>query len=143
MTTGKKLAIGGAIVVGLTALMAYRGASATWQYYLTADECAAGKASLIGRRIRASGRVAANSLVVEKNRTRATFTLEGDKSLLKVVCAGLLPDNLKDGMAVLVEGHIDEAGLFHGEKVMTRCASKYESRLPAGPPVKETTEARR
>jgi cytochrome c-type biogenesis protein CcmE len=142
MTTGRKLAIGGAIVVGLTALMAYRGASATWQYYLTADECAAGKASLVGRRVRASGRIAAHSLVVEKDRMHAAFTLEGDKSQLKVICAGPLPDNLADGIAVLVEGRIDDAGIFHGDKVLTRCASKYESRLPTGPPVQETAEDR-
>lgn len=41
MTTGKKMAIGGAIVASATIFMAYRGASASWQYYLTADECVA------------------------------------------------------------------------------------------------------
>ena len=46
MTTGRKLVIGGVIVAGLTAYMAYRGASASWQYYLTADECLAESASL-------------------------------------------------------------------------------------------------
>ena len=39
MTTGRKLVIGGLIVAGVTAYMAYRGASASWQYYLTVDEC--------------------------------------------------------------------------------------------------------
>ena len=142
MTTGRKLVIGGVIVAGVTAFMAYRGASATWQYYLTADECVAGKASLVGRRVRASGRVAANSLVVEKNRRQATFMLEGDKSQLKVVCAGPLPDNLAQGMAVLVEGRMDNAGVFQGDKMMTRCASKYESRLPANRPLSFRERAR-
>ena len=62
MTTGRKLAIGGAIVAGLTAYMAYRGASASWQYYLTADECVAAGASLVGHRVRVSGRIAAGTL---------------------------------------------------------------------------------
>ena len=32
---------------------------------------------------------------------------------------------------MLVEGRLDDGGLLHGEKVLTRCAGKYESRLPA------------
>jgi cytochrome c-type biogenesis protein CcmE len=39
-----------------------------------------------------------------------------------------LPDNLANGIAVLVEGRLDDAGLLHGEKVLTRCTSKYQSR---------------
>ena len=40
-----------------------------------------------------------------------------------------------DGIAVLVEGRLDSAGLLHGERVLTRCASKYQSRgLDKGAP---------
>jgi cytochrome c-type biogenesis protein CcmE len=131
MTTGKKLVIGGVIVAGLTAYMAYRGASASWQYYLTTDECVAERASLVGRRLRVSGRIAAGTLAVERDRTRASFALEGDKTNLKTDCSGPLPDNLAEGIAVLVEGRLDDGGVLRGEKVMTRCASKYQSRVPA------------
>ncbi len=131
MRTGKKMLIGGAMVAGLTAYMAYRGASASWQYYLTADECRAESASLMGRRLRVSGRIAAGTLAVDRDRSRASFALEANGANLKVVCSGALPDNLAEGIAVLVEGRLDAAGLLHGDKVLTRCASKYESRLPA------------
>ena len=131
MTTDRKLVLGGVIVAGLTAYMAYRGASASWQYYLTADECLAESASLVGHRLRVSGRIAAGSLVVEHDRTRATFVLEGDTAKVNTDCSGPLPDNLSEGISVLVEGRLDESGLLHGEKVLTRCASKYQSRLPA------------
>jgi cytochrome c-type biogenesis protein CcmE len=129
MTTGRKLMMGGAIVAGLTAYMAYRGASASWQYYLTADECLAQSASLAGRRLRISGRVVAGTLAVDNDRMRTSFSLEGGTAELKVVCRGPLPDNLAEGMAVLVEGRLDDAGLLHGDKVLTRCAGKYQSRL--------------
>ncbi len=130
MTAGKKMVIGGFLAAGLTAYMAYRGASASWQYYLTADECLAESASLVGHRLRVSGRIAAGTLAMDKNRTQASFTLEGTRTSLKVVCQGPLPDHLAAGIAVLVEGRIDEAGLLHGQKVLTRCASKYQSRQP-------------
>ena len=78
MTTGKKMAIGGVVVAGLTAYMAYRGASASWQYYLTADECLAESASLAGHRLRVSGRIAAGTLALDRDRSRASFALEAD-----------------------------------------------------------------
>jgi cytochrome c-type biogenesis protein CcmE len=131
MTTGRKLAIGGVVVAALTAWMAYRGVSASWQYYLTADECLAEGASLVGHRLRVSGRIAASTLAVDAERTRASFALEGDGANLKVVCPVPLPDNLAEGMAVLVEGRLDESGLLHGQKVLTRCASKYQSHQSA------------
>jgi cytochrome c-type biogenesis protein CcmE len=130
MTTGKKLIIGGVIVASLTGYMAYRGASASWQYYLTVDECLAESTSLVGHRLRVSGRIAADTLTVDKSHTRASFALVGEGTKLSVVCSGPLPDNLAEGIAVLVEGRLDDAGLLHGGKVLTRCASKYQSRQP-------------
>jgi cytochrome c-type biogenesis protein CcmE len=130
MTTGRKLVIGGVLIAALTAYMAYRGASASWQYYLTADQCQAESESLVGHRLRVSGRIASGTLVVARDRRQASFTLEGDKTKLKVDCSGLLPDNLAEGVAVLVEGRMENGGVLRGEKVLTRCASKYESRQP-------------
>lgn len=129
MTTGRKLVIGGVLIAGLTAYMAYRGASASWQYYLTADQCLAESGSLVGHRLRVSGRIVSGTLVVARDRRKASFTLEGDSAKLKVDCTGSLPDNLAEGIAVLVEGRMD-CGVLQGEKVLTRCASKYQSRQP-------------
>jgi len=56
--------------------------------------------------------------------------LEGDEAKLKVACSGSMPDNLAEGIAVLIEGRMDKGGVLQGEKVLTRCASKYESRQP-------------
>lgn len=141
MTTGRKLVMGGVLIASLSGYMAYRGASASWQYYLNADECLTESASLGGRRLRVSGRIAAGTLTIDRDRTRASFALEADGAELKVICSGPLPDNLADGMAVLVEGRLDDGGLLRGEKVLTRCASKYESRLPAaGAPPKPRSE---
>ena len=75
---------------------------------------------------------------MENDRRRASFTLAGEKegANLKVDCRGPLPDNLAEGIAVLVEGRIDDGGVLHGEKVLTRCDGKYE--LAKGESVKGT-----
>ncbi len=140
-TTGRKLVIGGLVLAGVTAYMAYLGASASWQYYLTVDECLADAESLVGQRVRVSGKVAAESLHVAANRKEADFLLPGAKGNLHVICAGPLPDNLAENTDVVVEGHLEETGFFRADKVLTRCASKYESQ--GSPATAESTATTR
>ncbi len=131
MSTGRKLVMGGILIGGLIAYTAYRGASASWQYYLTADECLSQGKSLVGHRLRVSGQIAPGTLAIDHTRTRASFALAAEGGNLKVVCSGPLPANLAEGIAVLVEGRLDDAGHLQAEQVLTRCASKYESRASA------------
>ena len=131
MTTGIKLAIAGVIVAGVTGYMAYLGAAATWQYYVTVDECLTNASSLGRDRIRVNGKVVSQSLQVAADRTQATFQLAGTAGRLHVTCQGPLPDNLKEDIHVVVEGRLNESGALQGDRVMTRCASKYQSQQPA------------
>jgi len=126
MKTDKKLAVGAAMIAGTTAYMAYVGASTSWHYYLTADDCRANAENLIGSRLRVSGRVAAGSLTIARDRSRASLALEAGSGRLPVVCVGPLPDNLTEDIDVLVEGRLDRQGVLQGTKLLTRCASKYE-----------------
>jgi cytochrome c-type biogenesis protein CcmE len=127
LTPGRKLAIGGVFVAGVTAYMAYVGASTSWQYYLTTDECLANAQTLQDVRLRVSGKVAPGTLEMAGNRKRGSFSLEGADGHLRVVCSCTLPDNLAEGASVVVEGRLDKSGVLQGHKVLTRCASKYES----------------
>ena len=127
MTAGTRLALGGIVVVAATAYMAYVGASDSWKYYLTVDECVAGAGQFMGQRVRVSGQVAADTLQIADDRSQADFSLAGSQGEVQVVCRGLLPDNLAEGCEVVVEGRLEPSGLLRGDKVLTRCASKYES----------------
>ena len=127
LTPGRKLAVGGIFVAGVTAYMAYVGASTSWQYYLTADECLANPEAAQGVRLRVSGKVAAGTLEMAENRKRVSFSLEGTDGHLPVICSCTPPDNLAEGANVVVEGRLDESGVLQGHKLLTRCASKYES----------------
>lgn len=50
---------------------------------------------------------------------------ENDVSL-SVFHQGIKPDNFSDDVIVLVEGFINEKGVFEAEKVQTKCPTKYE-----------------
>ena len=107
--------------------MAYLGTTASWQYYLTVDECLSDASELATQRMRVNGKVAVGSLQITPDRQRATFQLCGTNSKLPVNCTGPLPDNLAEDMEVVVEGRLDETGRLQGDQVLTRCASKYET----------------
>ena len=132
MSPSVKLLLGASIVVGVTSYMAYVGASASWQYYVTADECLARARHLEGHRVRVSGGVAAGSLQVAGDRSQARFRLQGATGLLEVVCTGPLPDNLAENAEVVVEGRLEPGAQLRGDKLLTRCASKYEPEESGG-----------
>ena len=143
MSSGKKLAVATLLVVAATVYMAYLGASSSWQYYLTADECLAEAADLAGSRLRVSGRVAPGSLVISPRRDRAEFVLAAYDGGLPVICGGILPDNLAENIDVVVEGRLEAGTRLRGDKVLTRCASKYESKTEETGSTPAETLARR
>ena len=129
MSTGKKLLIAGLVVAGTTAYMAYLGASSSWQYYMTVKECVENAPRVAGQRIRVSGTIVPGSLVIAPDRQEARFLLSAEGSSLPVVCTGPLPDDLSPtkSMEVMVEGRLESSCQLHGDKLITRCASKYSA----------------
>jgi cytochrome c-type biogenesis protein CcmE len=133
-TPERRLALAAAAIAATTGALALAGGLASWQYYLTVAECRAGGPALVGKRLRVSGTVAAGSLAIEPGRRAATFRLEDPAGGLPVRSEGTtLPDNLAEGVPVVVEGRLDPSGAsFRAEQVLTRCASKYESAAGTG-----------
>ncbi len=129
MSTGKKLAIAGLVIAGATAYMAYLGASSSWQYYMTVKECVENAPQVAGRRIRVSGTIVPGSLLITPDRQEARFSLSEEGSKLPVVCTGPLPDDLSPtkAMEVVVEGRMEGSCTLHGDKLITKCASKYSA----------------
>ena len=129
MSTGKKLVIAGLVIAGVTAYMAYLGASASWRYYMTVQECVENATQVAGQRIRVSGTILPGSLVIAPDRQEARFALGEAGSSLPVVCKGPLPDDLSPAknMDVVVEGHLEGSCTLKGDKLITKCASKYSA----------------
>jgi cytochrome c-type biogenesis protein CcmE len=130
ITTGRKLAIAGLVVAAASAYMAYLGASSSWQYYMTVKECVENAAKVGGQRIRVSGTIVPGTLVISPDRQEARFALSEEGSNVAVVCKGNLPDDLSPTktMEVVVEGRMGESCTLEGDKLITRCASKYSSK---------------
>ena len=125
MSPGLKLTAGALLLAAAIGYLAFLGAASSWQYYLSVDEAVADATNIEGKRIRVSGRVAVGSLTIVDDRRQATFDLAGTLHTLHATCRCTLPDNLAEGIDVVVEGTI-QADEIHGDKVITRCASKYQ-----------------
>lgn len=141
MTTVGKLGIGALVIACATGYMAYLGAASSWQYYLTVDECIRDAESLSTDRVRVSGKVAAGSLRIAADRSRADLALAGSDADLAIAFTGSVPDNLAEGMDVVAEGQLDPAGVLQSDKLLTRCASKYESKKPSTSPGENAAES--
>lgn len=125
MSPGLKLTVGAVLVAAAIGYLAFLGAASSWQYYVSVDEAMADAPHLLGTQIRVSGRVTPGSLAIVDDRRQATFELAGQQHSMHVTCRCLLPDNLAEDIDVVVEGTLQADG-FHGDKVITRCASKYQ-----------------
>jgi len=132
MVSSRKLAVLAAVFVAVVVYVAYLGASSSWQYYLTTEECLARGPALVNSRVRVSGRVAPGSLKFAPDRFHGTFALEADSARLLVSCNRWLPDQVAEGKDVVVEGRVVAAGSLEADRVITRCATKYQSRGPQG-----------
>jgi cytochrome c-type biogenesis protein CcmE len=128
MTTGRKLAVASMLVAGAIVYLTYLGAAESWQYYLTVDECLKDVSLHGGTCFRVNGKVAGGSLHIDSHRHQADFILQGVEGSLAVTCIGPIPDNLEENMDVVVEGRLENKTEFRADKVLTRCASKYQSK---------------
>lgn len=85
--------------------------------------------------VRLGGRVAEGEI---RYQTAPSFLLEftvhdiptGEKTL-PVIYRGVMPDTLKAGRDVILEGEFDGAA-FRADTLLTQCPSKYEPPLPGG-----------
>ncbi|HEY8154986.1 MAG TPA: cytochrome c maturation protein CcmE [Myxococcota bacterium] len=139
MSKGVQIA-GGATLVAL--LLGWYAASnleagASFAYFKTLSEFQAAQPELIGHHARVHGYVALGSIQRDVAAKQVRFHVQGEPphaggapgQPLEVVFGSLeTPDLFKDGAEVVVEGRLSEAGdVFHADKVMAKCPSKFES----------------
>ena len=79
------------------------------------------------------------TLRVAADRRSATFQLVGQGKNLAVTSSCFVPDNLAEEREVVVEGRLENRERLRADKLITRCASKYESR-PAAEAVANSPE---
>jgi cytochrome c-type biogenesis protein CcmE len=119
------VAIGAAV---LYLVLANTGTTA--EYYMTIKELRA-CTSCSARAVRVAGVVAPGSIVRHAQPLAVHFTMTDSAQSMPVVYSGVVPDIFQPGVQVVVEGHLDSAGVFQASNLLTKCPSKFQSATPA------------
>lgn len=121
-----KLIVGGLIVTAAVSFLAFAGVRDGWVYYVPVDEFVADE-SLQGSRVRLHGTVGQEDFEASSALLSARFDLLGEKAELRVEYTGVIPDLFQADRDVVVEGRLDDSGVFQADILLTKCASKYEA----------------
>ncbi len=125
MLRRKKFIFVGLIVIVALGYLGFVGFQSAATYYYTVSELMEQESPAYGQTIRVNGRVAPGSVEQEPGSLTMRFTIsEGDQSL-PVIHQGVVPDAFKVGNEVVVEGYIDQDGIFQSNNIMAKCPSKY------------------
>jgi cytochrome c-type biogenesis protein CcmE len=139
-----KLGLAGITLASAVTYLAVKGLQGGLQYDVGVDQYMA-QADLHGKRARIAGTVSEENLKTEKDGLGAEFYVLGQSQKLRVAYKGTIPDQFKAGCALVVEGKQDSTGVFQADKMLTKCASKYEERvneatMPSTKPSSTATE---
>jgi len=77
-------------------------------------------------RARVHGVVCPDGVEIDRAELRASFVLVGTTGRLSVDYRGPVPDLFQSGREVVIEGAMNERGVFEADVLMTKCSSKYE-----------------
>ncbi|HJX13849.1 MAG TPA: cytochrome c maturation protein CcmE [Dehalococcoidales bacterium] len=121
----RKFLIGGIIVILALSYLAYTGFESSAAYYFTVSEAAARGNSVYGENLRLNGKVAADSIESDINSLTLKFSVIEGGASIPVVYQGVVPDNFQDDSEVVIEGYLDQSGVFQADTILTKCPSKY------------------
>jgi len=129
-----KFAAGFSIIVVCLLYLVVSGFQKTAMYYFTVTELEAKETEFVGKRIKLAGKVVPGS-IQKRNGRAIEFEIweplgeEADSFSRKrtVRYDGLVPDTFRDESDVVLEGKMEDSGIFAAETLLAKCPSKYES----------------
>ena len=125
---GKSI-VGIVVIGGALGYLVYSAMQSSAAYYLSVDEFGP-KQSLAQRHtFRLAGNVGRGSVVRDLKAMLLKFDLTGKRASVPVSYEGVVPENFAEEREVVVEGRLDEAGVFKADKLMTKCESKYAAKV--------------
>jgi cytochrome c-type biogenesis protein CcmE len=119
----------GAILTFAVGYLAFAGVRAGRVYYLNVTTFLA-DGGYHGQRVRLHGAVGTQDFQVNPGQGDARFLLLDGAATLPVTYKGVVPDLFRPGCEVVVEGILGQDHVFQAEKLLTKCASKYDRRGP-------------
>lgn len=123
--------IGGlAVIVAVFAWLLFGGLEKNVVFFLTPQELMAKGADGVGKPVRLGGLVKPGSVNWNAQTLDLRFTVtDGAKDVL-VHSTGAPPQMFRDGMGVIVEGRVGQAGVFEATGLMVKHSEEYRAPKP-------------
>ena len=128
MTSARmKFILGATAIVCALAWLGFVGFQESKSYYITVAEYAAMQDELDGETLKVAGDVVEGS--IDRSQTPMEFVISHQGNDLKIQYVGraVIPDTFGDGSQAVVEGIVNEDGVFQARHIEAKCASKYEA----------------
>ncbi len=119
-----KFLVGGLVIIGAVAYLMYMGIKETSVYYLTVSES---QKMAGGKEFRMEGTVVPGTIKLAPDSLGAEFSVTDRAKSVAINYRGTMPDMFKDDIKVVVQGKLDQNGVFHAHTLLTSCPSKYEA----------------
>ncbi|WP_077211319.1 cytochrome c maturation protein CcmE [Bacillus dakarensis] len=127
MSKNKKILTG--LILGAAALMIMMFSSmpSAGSKEITISDIVDNRDQYKGDYIMTQGLLNKDSVQWDADKIELEFSIYDENDVtLPVFHKGIKPDNFSDDVIVIVEGFVNEEGVFEAEKVQTKCPSKYE-----------------
>jgi cytochrome c-type biogenesis protein CcmE len=127
--TKNKVLLAGLLIAGVMGALIFMGVAQTASYYMTVDEFFEKQDKLSDRSLKLSGFIVGESVDYDPQNLKLAFDItdEAGEQQLSVVYEGVKPDTFIDGWETIIEGRINEEGVFIATELLVKCPSKYES----------------
>lgn len=119
-----KLIVAAVTIAIAVSLLAMAGMGEGWVYYFPVDQFVA-EGEHNDQRVRLHGIVGEDEFQASSTLLGAEFYMLGETQRIRVSYTGIIPDLFHPGAEVVIEGRLDELGVFNADTLMTKCASKY------------------
>ncbi|WP_053360345.1 cytochrome c maturation protein CcmE [Bacillus sp. FJAT-27251] len=127
MSKNKKIISALALMGMAIFIMAFASMPAAGSKEITITNLAEESGKFDGDYVMTQGLLIKDSIKWNADKLELRFEIyDENETVLSVFHKGVQPDNFTDDVIVIVEGFLQDDGVFEAEKVMTKCPSKYE-----------------
>ena len=120
-----QFAIGGAIIAAILIGVLYQGVQST-VFFHTPHEILASAETFRNRTIRIGALVERESTAWDPAAVQLRFRVtEDSRTFIPVVFNGVKPDMYREGQGVVVEGQLDDRGVFQATQVLVKHNEEY------------------
>jgi cytochrome c-type biogenesis protein CcmE len=121
---------GAAVIVAVFAWLLFGGLEKNVVFFLTPQELLAKGTDGVGVPVRLGGQVKPGSVKWDAQTLDLRFTVTDGAREMQVHSTGAPPQMFRDGMGVVVEGHVGAGGVFEATGLMVKHSNEYRPPKP-------------